>query len=174
MPKTARIKTVAASAVPQSQDELNAAIYQIGECQRERERISAEMNDNLAAVRAEYEAAAKPIADRIADLARGVATYCEAHRDVLTLGGKTKTARLASGEVSWRMRPPSVSQRGGNAVIEALEKLGLGRFLRIKKELDKEAILADRDAVAGIKGLSISQREDFVVKPFSTELEEVR
>jgi phage host-nuclease inhibitor protein Gam len=170
-----RIKTEAADhAVPQSAGELNEAIAEIGRCQRERQRIETQMNEALAFWRGKYEEKAKPHADRIAELTRGVAMYCEAHRDVLTNGGKTKTARLASGEVSWRMRPPSVAVRGAEAVINALKKAGLDRFLRVKIEVDKEAVLADPAAVAKVRGLSISQREDFVIKPDSTELEEVR
>ena len=176
MNKKTRIKLEAAAhPVPQSLGEFNEAIAEIGRIQRERDRIQAEMNDNLAAVRAEYEAIAKPLATRIADLTKGVAMWCEANRAELTREGKTKTARLATGEVSWRTRPPSVVPRGGLAnVIESLKKLGLTRFLRVKEELDKEAILADPTAATLVRGLSISQREDFVVKPFSTELEEVR
>lgn len=170
-----RIKLAAVEHdVPQTLDDVTADVAEIGRCQRERDRIQAEMNDNLAHVRAEYEAIAKPHAERIGDLTRGVATWCEANRDMLTKGGKTKTARLATGEVSWRMRPPSVVVRGVEAVIDALRRLKLDRFLRVKTELDREAILADPDTVASIKGLSISQKEDFVIKPDSTELEEVR
>ena len=117
---------------------------------------------------------AKPYAGRIVELTKGVATWCEAHRGELTKEGKTKTARLATGEVSWRMRPPSIVLRGAEAVIDALRKLGMDRFLRVKVEVDKNAMLAEPEAVAKIKGVSISQREEFVVKPFSTELEEVR
>ena len=52
-------------------------------------------------------------------------------------------------------------------VIETLEKLGLARFLRTKTEINKEAILADPDAVSGIAGLSIQTGvEDFVITPF--------
>jgi len=169
-----RLKVEAADAVPQSLEDVNAAIAEIGHCQRTRDVIQAAMNEDLAKRRSTFETEAKPYADRIAELTRGVATYCEAHRDELTKGGKTKTARLATGEVSWRMRPPSVVMRGAQAVIETLKKLKLDRFLRVKIELDKEAVLAEPEAVDGIKGLSISQKEDFVIKPDSTELEEVR
>jgi len=169
-----RIKAAALDFVPQTMTELNDAVAGIGAAQRERDRIQAEMNDNLAAVRAEYEAMARPHADHIAELTQGVKVYCEAHRDELTKGGKVKTARLATGEVSWRTRPPSVVVRGMEAVIDALRRLKLDRFLRVKTELDKDAILAEPEAVTAIKGLSISQKEDFVIKPDLTELEEVR
>lgn len=172
--RTNRLKVAAAEIdIPQTRDEVNQAIADIGVAQRERERIQAAMNDDLANIRARYEEAAKPHAERIQALTQGVATWCEAHRDELTKGGRTKTAKLATGEVSWRTRPPSVNVRGKEAVIAALRKLGLDRFLRIKVDVDKDAILRERAAIEGVRGLSISQKEDFIVKPDSTELEEV-
>lgn len=173
--KTTRVKVDAAEvAIPQSRNEVCEAIADIGRAQRERDRIQAGMNDDLATVRKRYEEAAAPHAARISALTQGVAAWCEANRFVLTKNGKTKTAKLSTGEISWRTRPPSVTLRGKPAIIEALEKLGLKRFLRIRADVDKDAILRDPDAVEGVKGISISQREDFVIKPDSTELEEVQ
>lgn len=175
MNKKARIKLEAADHfVPQSLDEVNQAVAEIGSRQRERQRIEAEMNDALAEVRAKSEALAKPHAARISELTLGVKVWCEANRDLLTKGGKVKTARLATGEVSWRTRPPSVVVRGLEAVIDSLRRLKLDRFLRVKTEIDKEAVLADPEAASMVKGLSISQREDFIVTPDSTQLEEIR
>lgn len=171
--KTNRIKTEAAGWVPQSREEVTAAIAEIGCAQRERQRIQTAMNDEIAGIKQRYEEQAKPQADVIAQLTHGVQLWCEAHRAELTQGGRTKTANLASGEVRWRMRPPSVVVRGADLVIEVLRQLGLGRFLREKVEINREAILAEPDAVAGVRGIAIVQKEDFVVVPFETELEEV-
>ena len=159
--------------MPQSREEAVEAIAEIGRKQRERIRIQTTMNDELAAIRQKYEVEAKPHADEIQRLTEGVHTWCEANRDTLTQSGKVKTANLASGEVRWRMRPPSVAARGLDKVLEALRALKLNRFIRVKEELDKEAILAEPEAVQHIKGISISQKEDFVIVPFETELEEV-
>ena len=63
--------------------------------------------------------------------------------------------------------------RGKDAVMDLCRKLGKFQFLRQKEELNKEAILAEPEAIAGIKGLSISQTEEVIIKPFETELEEV-
>ena len=168
-----RVKAAAADAVPQTRDEVAAAIAEIGEAQRERDRIQADKNDALAALREQYEQQAAPHAERIKTLARGVQAWCEAHRDELTQSGKVKTYAFASGEVRWRMRPPSVAIRAADVVIETLKALGLGRFVRTKEEVNREAILADPEAVSGIKGVSITQKEDFVVVPWDTELEQV-
>lgn len=63
--------------------------------------------------------------------------------------------------------------RGGEAVIDAIKAMGLGeRFLRIKTEINKEAMLEDRKTAAAIRGITIgSDGEDFLVEPFETELQ---
>lgn len=97
--------------------------------------------------------------------------YCEAHRDELTDGGRVKTASLITGEVQWRQRPPSVSVRGAESVIETLKRLGLSRFVRTKEEVNKEAILNEPDNVRGVAGLNIvTGVEDFVITPFEQEV----
>lgn len=172
--KKARIKTEAAAVTFRNREEVDAAIAEIGHAQRERVRIEAAMNDELAAVKARYEAEAAPHAAVIATFSEGVRIWCEAHRDELTRDGRIKTHKFAAGEVSWRMRPPRVLVRAEGIVLEALKRLGLLRFIRTKEEIDREAILREPHAVAGIKGLTVSQGEDFVIKPFETQIEEVR
>ncbi len=172
--KTRRLKTDAtAHPVPQNRDQAVEAIAEIGRLQRERDLIQTQMNDELAALRQRYEEQAAPLADRIKALSAGVQVWCTANRATLTQGGKVKFARLASGEIKWRMRPPSVTVRGKDVVIALLKDLGLNRFLRTKEEVNKDAILAEADAVKGIKGITIKQAEDFVIVPFETQLEEV-
>lgn len=175
MAKTAaKVKQAAALyPVPQSRDEASDAIARIGIAQRERARIQAAMNDELAAVKERHEQQAAPWNEQIEQLSRGVHTWCEAHRSDLTKDGKVKFAGFPAGEVKWRMRPPSCTVRGAESVIEALKRLGLGRFVRTKEEINKEAILNEPEAVAGVAGIKIGQGEDFVIVPFETELEEV-
>lgn len=168
-----RIKTLAIDA-PATREEASQMIKEIGDLQRERTRMEADMNDDIAKIKEAAEKAARPTNERIGHLAAAVQAFCETMREDLTQGGKRKFADLGSGLVKWRTRPPSVSIRGVDVVIETLKKLGLSRFVRTKEEINKEAILADQDAVDGIKGISISQKEDFVIEPFETKLEEVQ
>lgn len=174
MAKTKRIKSEAAlAAIPQSREEATEYIAEIGRLQRERERIQTAMNDELAAVKQRYEEQAKPLADEIASLSTGVQTWCEANRSTLTRHGKVKHANLASGEVKWRTRPPKVTLRGKDNIIETFRRLNLHRFIRIKEDVNKDAILAEPEVGGTVPGVSITQGEDFVIVPFETELEEV-
>lgn len=166
-----RIKAKAQVYVPQSKDEVAAYIRNIGDAQRKLLRESAEMNDAIANVTARYQPFLEKLSAQITTLQEGVQGYCEAHRNELTNDGKVKTANLITGEVQWRQRPPSVSVRGAESVIEALKRLGLGKFVRTKEEINKEAILNEPDDVKGVAGISVvTGVEDFVITPFEQEV----
>jgi phage host-nuclease inhibitor protein Gam len=159
--------------VPQTQDDAVAAIAEIGVHQRERTRIETLMNDELARIREGWEKKAAPHQEAIKALQKGVQIWCEANRERLTQGGKVKYAHLASGEIKWRMTPPKVVIRAMENVLDYLRMAGLNRLIRVKEEVNKDAILAEPETVANIKGISITQREEFIVIPFETALESV-
>lgn len=163
-------KTRAVLRVPQTREETASAIARMGELQRELCRVEADLGDEVAAVKARFEALAEPLRDEAEALHTGVQTWCEAHRDTLTQGGKVKTAAFSTGEVAWRTAPPSVVVRGSEAVLEALERAGLKRFIRFKSEINKEAIREEPEAVRGIPGITIKQEESFAIAPFEAEL----
>ena len=103
-------------------------------------------------------------------LQAGVQTWCEANRKELC--GTGKTANLITGEVQWRARPPSVTIRGAEVVLENLKSLGLERFVRVKEEANKEAMLNEPDAVRGVAGITINSGvEDFTITPFEVSAE---
>jgi len=158
--------------VPQTREEVAEAIARIGQHTRDRARIEAAMNDEIAEIKRRFEQDAQPHGDAIRGLLAGVQTWCEAHRTELTEGGKVKTAAFTSGEVRWRNTPPSVTVRAVETVLKALRAAGLERFVRVKEEVNKEAILAEPTAVKGIAGISIKSVEEFVVVPFEAELAE--
>lgn len=165
-------KTTARIVVPQSKDEAEAWIRQIGDHRREVVRIETAMNDRIAEIKAEHEEAARPYREDIEALLTGLQAWAVAHRDDLTGGGKRQSAELATGVISWRALPPRVTIRKAEAVIEALKKLGLTRFIRTREEINKEAMLDDPDAARLVPGVTIgSAGENFNVEPYATELE---
>lgn len=170
MAKITRLKTAAARPAPQSRDESAAAIRQIGDLAREQARAQAELNDAIAHLTERYQPRLDAITEQMRGLQAGVQTWCEANRDALTDGGRVKTANLITGEVQWRTRPPACRITGAEAVIDTLERLGLSRFVRVKREVNKDAILNEPAAVAGVAGISIASGiEDFVITPFEIE-----
>lgn len=161
--------------VPQTRDEVNDAIAELGRHQRERARIQASMNDEIAAVKAKHEGNAKPLGDRIAELTKGIHLWCEANRTRLTDGGKVKFHEFATGLVKWRLTPWSVAVSKVSDVLALLKAKGMSQFIRTKEELDKEALLDAREAMTDqVKGLSFKQKEEFAVIPHESNLEEVQ
>jgi phage host-nuclease inhibitor protein Gam len=168
---TSKLKSKAQAYAPQTQIDCAEDIKKLGDLQREMARSAADMNDEIGAITQRFQPRLDLLAERIALLQTGVQTYCEARRDELTNGGKVKTANFVTGEVQWRQRPPSVGVRGADAVVACLKKLGLGRFVRTKEEINKEAILNEAEAVRGVAGISINSGiEDFVITPFGVEV----
>lgn len=167
--KPTRIKA-AAIAVPSSQEQAEALLADIGRLQRDVSRIEADMNDKLSKIKYKFEVDAQPLNDQVDVKFQALHAWAEANRDKL-LKGRAKTVRLASGEISWRTTPPRVTVRGLDRVIETLKRIGRTDLLRTKEEINKEAILADPQSVDGIKKIGISQREEFVAKPFESQIE---
>lgn len=169
-----RIKKQTLAHVPQSKNDCAQCIHQLGDLQRDFERERAEMNDAIAAITAQHQPRLADLQQRMQALQDGIQAWCEAHRVQLCGEGDKlgKTANMVTGEVSWRQRPPSVSIRGVDNVIETLERMGLNRFIRSKAEPNKEAMLAEPEAVRGIAGINIvTGVEDFIVVPFEAQAE---
>ena len=173
MGKPKMLNKMPAVMVPQTREEVSVSILRIGELQRQRTRIEAAMNDEVATAKARYEAEAEPHKREIIALSEGVKIWCAANRDELTGKGRVKHFKFSGGEVRWRMTPPKVVVRGVEAVIDMLKRTGLTQFIRVKEEVNKEAILADGEAWTRINGVVVQQAEEFVIVPFETTLEEV-
>ncbi len=174
MAKQNRIKTTALDT-PQSREDAEAFLLRIGALQREVKRVEAAMNDELAEIKARYGTQAQPMNDELREKFVALHAWAEANRADI-LDGRSKTAKLTTGELSWRTAPPKVGLRNVAGVIDALKKLRLTQFIRTKEEVNKEAILADqesRELASGVAGVSITQQEEFIAKPFETELEVV-
>lgn len=177
MSRRTRIKSNAVEHwVPASRDEVNEAIAELGRLQRERARIQATMNDELAAVKERHDAEAKPHAERISELAKGVQLWCEANRATLTRDGKVKFHEFATGVVKWRLTPWAVRLTKVADVLALLKAKGLKQYIREKEEVDKEKLLANRAALLAdpVKGVTFSQREEITITPHESNIEEVQ
>ena len=172
--KKTRIKQAALTAAVQSRVEASAQIRRIGDLAREVKRLEAEMGDKQAAIEQEYNELADPLRAELAELTGGVQAYCEANREELTEGYKTKTVDFVTGIVKWRADPPSVRVTGVAAVLAYLkEKTALARFVRLKEEINKDAILNEADLFADgqVPGIKImSGVEKIVIEPSDPEL----
>jgi len=169
MAKATKLKTSAVDA-PVSQAEAEKLLDEIGNLQDQIGSIEAAMNAELRTTKDAFEKEAQPLNEEISAKFHALHIYAEANRSVL-LKGKSKTVKLSTGEISWRTTPPSVRIAKKEVVIETLKRLEMYDLIRSKDDINKDAILADPERVEGIKGISINQREEFVAKPYKSQIE---
>lgn len=152
-------------AVPHSLDEAAKFVARLGQEQREIDRINLALNEKLKDLTAKATAEAKPYQESIAEIVGGLFAFAESRREELTDGGQKKTVELPTGIFGWRMTPPAISLREVKEVLVRLKTMGLTQFVRTKEEVDKEAMLKEPELAKSVKGVSITQHEDFLVKP---------
>lgn len=163
------------SPVATSREHAEQLLFAIGRGQRQIRAIEVRMNDELAAIRQRYEAEAQPINAQLEADFSALAGWAEENKGEL-LEGEAKTVKLSTGELSWRLSPPSVRVVKPDEVIARLRELKLERFIRevYEQEVDKDCVLREPRAVAGVKGITIQQKEEFVAKPFESSIEKAR
>jgi phage host-nuclease inhibitor protein Gam len=168
-----RVKRAAETApVPRDMAEAAEAVARIGAIERELTLAGAVLAEVIALAKQDAEAQAAPLKAEMELLARGLQIWAEAHREALTGGGRSKTVKLATGEIAWRERPPSVRLRDVDAVLETLRAMQLGRFIRERHEVDREAMLREPGLAATVPGVTIgSAGEEFVVRPTQADLD---
>lgn len=158
--------------VPQSREEVNTAIGEIGTLTRDRTVLEAEMNAKISAIQAEYGEQVAPLNARIELLSNGVSSWCQMYRPQLTQDGQVKFHDFATGRVNWHFTPWSVAVRGVEEVIKLLRRKRLSRYLRTKVEIDKASLLKDREKLDGkIEGITFKQEEVFSISPTGLEVD---
>lgn len=157
--------------VPKDLAEAAAFIHNIGATTRQIDEINTGLNEKIESLKHEAMKKVAPLSKQQDDLLEGLHTFAESRREDLTEGGKKKTVDLPTGSMSWRFTPPAVSLKDVEKVKKEIAKLTLVRFLRTKVEVDKEALLREPEVAKKIKGITISQKEEFVVKPSETDAE---
>lgn len=157
-----------AELVPAARDQAEATAWvaRIGELDRKRAKIEADLADLIAKATAEADGTALQLNAEAKDLSRGVQLWAEANRATLTKEGKTKTVKLPTGELAWRVPPPKVTIKGEAAVLVATAEKRFAKFRTVKIALNKKAMLDDPDLAKQIAGVTIgSGPEEFIITP---------
>jgi phage host-nuclease inhibitor protein Gam len=152
--------------VPQSREEAEDMLVEIGKLDRKIKGFELKTAEKVAALSGGLASATRDWRERHELLTDGLAAWANDNRSELTQEGQVKTVDLGTGTLSWRMRPASVRLKDAAKVIAAIKAMGLLQFLRIKEEVNREAMLAEPDAAQGIAGVAIgSTGEDLIITP---------
>lgn len=108
--------------------------------------IKAAQDEQLARIKHEHAQCVVPLNEEIAELAQAIQLYCEAHRDELTDHNRVKFADFGVCVARWRNASASVQVSNNAKALEALRQIpDYDRFIRTKQEINKDAILNERD-----------------------------
>jgi len=136
--------------------DLKSAAAEYCKLSKRLNRAESRLADKIAALQDKH--GQEPAADRakLAELEAAIKAHAAAHKAEMT-GGKGQTAAIGALSVKWRKGRASVQISGDPAaIIAALKRRRLSRFIRVKEELDKTAILKEPQAVkTPIEGLRI-------------------
>lgn len=161
-----------APPLPTSIQEVADLLGKIGYHQRQIIIIQAHTTEKMEKIRVGAIETAQPHEEAVEQLFEAIYTFAQANRLELTDGGKKKTVVLPTGDLFWRTNPPSVAIRDVEKVIALCEEKGLSRFVRIKKEPDKEAMLKEPEVAGEIRGVTIKRDiEEFGASPAETQIE---
>lgn len=162
----AKVKRKSNINVPQSYEEATSFIKNVGHAQNELKRISADYDDAMLAIKESFQAQIKEQKTCIDDLIDGIQIYCEANRGELTKNNKVKSHNFKTGLVTWRNSSSvRVTRRLQDELIDSLKTLKLKRFIRVKEEINKDAVLEHPELVEGIDGIAVITSESFAVEP---------
>jgi phage host-nuclease inhibitor protein Gam len=169
-------KPAPAVDVPTSYEAANALLEEYGHVVRELAKVEGRLAARIARMTALIEATALPLKERQAMLAARIAAYAAENREALLQdGGKSHT--MPAGRIGWRTNPPSVAFKSGvrvQVIVAAILRMKLRRkFLRLKLEVDKEAMLKEenREKAASIPNVRIvTDAETFFIEPVSAQL----
>lgn len=157
--------------VPATKEELNEFLRKLSECHQKIQKIQLEANRKINAIKAEASEQINPLQKEVDSLFEGIFIFAQAHQNELTNNGKNKTVNFPNGTIFWRRNPPSVFLRNVKEIINFCKERGLPQFIRVREEVNKEAMLADPETASKIKGVKIVQKEEFGVKLPEGELE---
>ncbi len=121
---------------------VDDALLAIGRIDRDIEILEAHAQGEIEEVKARLVGAAKPHQERKKVLELQIQTFCEAHREEM----KGKSRKLNFGKVSFHLGTKIVI-RGLAACVEALKKLGLKDYVKVKESPNKERLRELDDAV---------------------------
>lgn len=174
--KTRIKKTAAVVPTPQTLPQMAALVGRIAELKLQEATEQLAMDKEIADIKEEHGNALSAIAEEIKPLLAAAEQWATSNP---TEFGKNKSLAFLHGKIGWRTGTPKLEplnkKWNWKSITEAVQRY-LPAFIRSKPEVDKEAIIGQRDeealkAVLPLCGLKVVQDEGFFVDVDLTQVE---
>ena len=124
-----------------SWDDVDNALMQIGGIDRELGLLESSQNEQIDTIKTQTKEHAEPFLTKKAGLELAIKEYCKTNKAEFA---KVKTKTLTFGEVGFRISTKIIIKCVADT-LQSLKDLALTNCIRIKEELDKEAMKALAD-----------------------------
>lgn len=165
-----RIKVV--SSALKTEEEVRAAVNKVVSLQISREKWVAERDRKIAIAAEEFESFITDAGAAIEEKTALIEQWAEAHPDRF---GRDRSLTIDGHRLGWRLGNPRAATTGKKVtwatVLERLLASAAGvraRFVRVKHEINKEALIAARDQDADLLrqlGVEVVQTQTFYLDP---------
>lgn len=155
---------------PTSREEAAVYIRRIGEHKRKAMAQRTAMEEKLEKIRQKVIPKIDAEERAVEELVKALYKYASENREELTKGGKLKTVPFPTGSIGWKLSRASIVFKGKvEEIIKRCKEAQFEEFIRVKKEIDKNAMLKEKGKALTIEGVTIEQKERFIVEPGSLE-----
>jgi phage host-nuclease inhibitor protein Gam len=164
MPTKTRRTRVESTVTISSWQEADDALRKIGLAQAVINKVEAEMNAAANKLRQDAEKKIAKEKALVADHEKGLEAFCRAVRAEF---GDKQSRQLNFGEVNFRVHPDKILQQRGTKteqtirIIMSMGKKFIEQFIRIKEELNKEALVKESSDFLAQLGLEKKKDESF-------------
>ncbi len=165
-------------------NDLPKAIATIAELNQKKEKLATEANERILSIQTKLAEEIEPIEVEIKKVSLSIKKFSDENKEKL-FSKDSKTAKLETGEICYRAGKPSVETKSSPKLIENIlkknsltekkekfVKLLSGVFIRVKFELNKDAILENPTTAEKVTGVKVDTGEDrFYITPTATNTE---
>jgi phage host-nuclease inhibitor protein Gam len=149
----------------ESLEDANLTLKEIGLLEKELEAIDGDAHKRIVEIKTVAVKAGEPIRKRITDLSALLGAYAEYNR--AELFKDKKTVQVSFGIFGYRKSTTITVKK---TTLDLLEKLGLDKYIRVKKEADKEAMAAMDNETLSLVDAVRKVKDDFFCEADKEEI----
>ncbi|MBD3282533.1 MAG: hypothetical protein GF387_02915 [Candidatus Portnoybacteria bacterium] len=154
--------------IPQSSQETNRLIQEIGEFQVKIENAKKEEAEKIKRIKNKTKRRTAPTQKAIKRRFVGLYIFYTTHKYELPHPIDRKIIKLLAGEMGIFKTPPKVNLRNKKKIIREIEKNGPKYFLKQITDIDKEVMIKNKEKASRVPGVTITRTDKFRVTPKET------
>ena len=158
-------KQAAQAAVVADLKQADEALRRMAELDRALGDIKARMNEEIDRTKAAHVADAEPLEAERRGLEQALEMFCEANRHLFE--DKTRSVDLNFGRVGFRLSTSLrvLARRTWDDVLARLKTMGRMDAVRVREEVNKQAMELWPDTALAAVGVSRTVRDNFYAEP---------